>query len=90
MTEPENHTLHLLREIREDIQKVDRKVDALDRKVDALDRKVDRNHDDLKERIGGLTRTLAGEMVDRSNAAAGVESRLVDFERRLAALEQDR
>ena len=55
MTEPENHTLHLLREIREDVQKVDRKVDA-------LDRKVDRNHDDLKERIGGLTRTLAGEM----------------------------
>jgi len=26
MSEPENHTLHLLRELREDVQKVDRKI----------------------------------------------------------------
>jgi hypothetical protein len=83
MNEPESHTLHLLREIREDVQKVDRKVDSLDHKVDGI-------HVDLKEVIGGLVQTLAGEMAERSYAGGGVERRLADIERRLSALEQGR
>ena len=87
MTEPENHTLHLLREIREDIRKFEHDIRE---DVQKLDRKVDMIHDDLGKRIDGLVRTLAGEMADRSHAAGGVERRLADIEKRLAALEQDR
>ena len=60
MSDPESHTLHLLREIREDIQR-------LDRKVETLDRKVDKNHAEVKGRIDGLVQTLAGEMADRES-----------------------
>jgi hypothetical protein len=76
MSDPESHTLHLLREIREDIQR--------------LDRKVDKNHAEVKGLIDGLVQTLAGEMADRAYATGGVERRLTDIERRLAALEEDR
>jgi hypothetical protein len=83
MTEPESHTLHLLREIRDDIQKVDRKVDTLDRKVDS-------SHDDLKLGIDGFSQTLSGEIADRIYRDGGIERRIAEIERRLAALEQDR
>ena len=52
MSEPENHTLHLLRE---DVQKVDRKIDALDRKVDTY-------HGVMRERVDSITQALAGEI----------------------------
>jgi hypothetical protein len=74
MSEPETHTLHLLREIRDDIRN--------------LDRKVDMNHDDLKGSLDGFVQTLTGEIADRVYASGGVERRLADIERRLSALEQ--
>jgi len=40
MAEPESHTLHLLREIREDIRRVDRKVDTLQDTVNGLSETV--------------------------------------------------
>jgi hypothetical protein len=75
MAEPENHTLHLLREIREDIRKLDRKVDA--------------NHDELKDSLDGFVQMLSGEIADRVYASGGVERKLVEIERRLTALERD-
>jgi hypothetical protein len=83
MSEPENHTLHLLREIRDDIQ-------GLDRKLDVLDRKVDSGHDDLKAGFDGFSQTLGGEIADRIYRDGGVERRLADIERRLAALEHQK
>lgn len=81
MAAPENHTLHLLREIRGDIQQVDQKVES-------LHRKVERNHTELKDLIDGLAQTLAGEIAARTYASGGMERRLADIERRLAALEE--
>jgi len=72
MAEPESHTLHLLREIREDIRRVDRKVDT------------------LQDTVNGLSETVAGELAIRGYIVGGVESRLADIERRLAALEKGR
>ena len=97
MTEPESHTLRLLREIRGAIdtsdgriEALDRKVEALDDKVEALDGKVDRIHADLKERIDTLTRAVAGEIVQARYVTAGVDDRFAEIEKRLSALEQAR
>jgi len=55
MAEPVNHTLHVLREFREEFREF---VAKTDRSFDALEKKVDRNHEELKQRIeppsGGL------------------------------------
>jgi hypothetical protein len=83
MSEPENHTLHLLRELREDVQKVDRKIDALDRKVDAY-------HDAMRERVDSITQILAGEIAASRYVNGGVERRLADIERRLPGSEPSR
>ena len=95
MNEPENHTLRLLREMRGDIQGVDRKMETLarevrsvDEKVEALDRKVDKNHAELKDGIENLARAFAGEGVLARYAANHVEGRLVAIEERLSALKQ--
>lgn len=63
MAEPENQTLHLLRDIRTSVRAVDQKVDAVDQKVDAVDRKVDRVHDDLTQRLKSLQQAMIGESV---------------------------
>ena len=83
MSEPENHTLHLLRELREDVQKMDRKIDALDRKVDAY-------HGSMRERVDSITQVLAGEIAANRYVNGGVERRLVDLETRLSADETPR
>ena len=75
MSEPENHTLHLLRE---DVQKVDRKIDALDRKVDTY-------HGVMRERVDSITQALAGEIAANRYINGGVERRLAEIERRLSA-----
>lgn len=80
MTEAENHTLILLREIRADIQRLDRKIDGLDRKVDGI-------HLEFKASIDGLTQSLAGEIATRGYPVGGIERRLTDIESRLSALE---
>jgi hypothetical protein len=80
MSEPENHTLHLLRELREDVQKVDRKIDVLDRKVDAY-------HSVVRERVESITQALAGEIAANRYINGGVERRLAEIERRLSANE---
>ncbi|CAL8977027.1 hypothetical protein RHODGE_RHODGE_00365 [Rhodoplanes serenus] len=81
MTEPENHTLHLLREIRE-------AIGSLDTRVQRLDSKVDHNHADLTERLDRQRQAVVGEGVLGRYAAAEVEDRLAQIERRLSALER--
>jgi len=76
MADPENHTIVLLREIREDIRK--------------LDHKVDENHADIKSSMDDFAQSLGGEIADRIYRDGGVERRLVEIERRLDALEHDR
>jgi hypothetical protein len=49
MSEPDNHALRLLRDIRGAVQ--------------SHDQKVDRNHEELKNRIDNLARVMAGESV---------------------------
>jgi hypothetical protein len=51
MPEPVNHTLHVLREFREEFREF---VTKTDKSFDTLEKKVDRNHEELKERIESL------------------------------------
>src|ERR1700693_3249090 len=60
MAEPENHTLHLLRELRSDIKALDKKIDD---KASALDTKIDRNHEEVKALFEMLRKAMVGESV---------------------------
>jgi hypothetical protein len=85
MAEPVNHTLHVLREFREEFREF---VAKTDKSFDTLDKKVDRNHAELKERIENLRQAAFGESVLGRYAAAEVEERLSAIESRLSTLEQ--
>ena len=85
MPEPVNHTLHVLREFREEFREF---VVKTDKSFDTLEKKVDRNHQELKERIENLRQAAFGESVLGRYAAAEVEERLSAIEGRLSALEQ--
>lgn len=85
MAEPENHTLHLLREIRAAIAGLESRVEG---KHDSLEAKMDRNHEELKKRMDSLRQAINGESVLGRYAAAEVEDRLAAIEHRLTALEQ--
>jgi hypothetical protein len=87
MAEPVNHTLHVLREFREEFREFATKTDN---RFDTLERKVDRNHEELKQRIENLRQAAFGESVLGRYAAAEVEVRLSAIESRLSALEQRR
>ena len=98
MAEPENHTLHLLREIRASIGALDSKMDgkitaldgkitALDGKITALDNKVDRNHEELQKRIDSLRQAMLGESVLGRYATAEFDERFAALEQRVSALE---
>jgi hypothetical protein len=83
MAEPENQTLRLLRELRDDIK-------TLDRKVNALDAKVDRNHEEVKERIDRLRQAMVGESILGRYATAEFEERLSAVEQEIADLKEGR
>ena len=85
MAEPENHALHLLRDLRGAIAALDSKVDH---KVDSLDKKIDRNHEELKERIDSIRQAMLGESVLGRYATAEFEERLAALEQRISALER--
>ena len=87
MAEPENHTLHLLREIRGAIAAFDSKFDG---KITSLDHKIDRNHEELQKRIDSLRQAMLGESVLGRYATAEFDERLSAIESRLTALEQRR
>jgi hypothetical protein len=60
MPEPVNHTLHVLREFREEFREF---VAKTGKSFDTLEKKVDRNHEELKERIENLRQAAFGESV---------------------------
>ena len=80
MPDPENQTLHVLRDLRAAIE-------SLDSRVQRLDGKVDRNHGDLRSRLDNIRQAVNGESVLGRYAAAEVEERLEPLETRVKALE---
>jgi hypothetical protein len=83
MAEPENHTLRLLREFREEFRQYRSDFAAFRASMEASSSKND-------ERFEELTKLIAGEMVVGRYAAAGVEKRLDVLEGRVTALEETR
>jgi uncharacterized small protein (DUF1192 family) len=94
IAEPENHTLHLLREIRASIgaldSKMDGKITALDGKITALDNKIGRNHEELQKRIDSLRQAMLGESVLGRYATAEFDERFAALEQRVSVLESRR
>jgi polyhydroxyalkanoate synthesis regulator phasin len=84
MAEPENHTLHLLREIRGAIVALDSKLDG---KITSLDNKIDRNQEELQKRIDSIRQAMLGESVLGRYATAELDERLSALEQRVSALE---
>ncbi len=76
MAESENHTSHLLREIRG-------AIGALDRKVS----KIDRDQEELRKRVDGILQAMLGESVLGRYATAEFEERLTALEHRVVVLE---
>lgn len=74
MPEPENHTLHLLREIRG--------------AVAALDSKSEFNHRDLTDRRESIRHAMLGESVLGRYATAEFDERLAALEKRVSVLER--
>ena len=87
MSEPENHTLRLLRELRDNIQGMEKRLDS---KFDAVSATVGRNHEELKKRLDSLQKALIGESILGRYATAEFEERLNAIERRVFDLEQQR
>ncbi len=80
MAEPENHPLHLLREIRG-------AIGALESRIASIDNKIDRNHEKLRQRIDSIRQAMPGESVPGRYATAEFEERLTALEHRVAVLE---
>lgn len=78
MPEPENHTLHLLREIRGAIAALESKLDV----------KIDRNHQDLTNRFDSIRQAMLGESVLGRYATAEFDERLAALEERVSVLER--
>lgn len=81
MADPENQTLHILREIRLALQGLDRKTSAGFEAVDARFGKIE-------ARLGNIWQALNGESILGRYAVADVDDRLAAIEKRLTALEK--
>jgi hypothetical protein len=73
MAEPENHTLRLLREFREEFR--------------GFGARTDRSFPQVRDRLGSMQQAMLGESVLGRYATAEFEERLSALERRIAALE---
>ncbi|RAI41642.1 hypothetical protein CH341_21220 [Rhodoplanes roseus] len=80
MADPENQTLHVLRDIRTVIE-------ALSRNVDQNQAETNRRFDDVTDRIEKIRKLAFGESVLGRYAAGEVEERLDAIEQRLSDLE---
>jgi hypothetical protein len=76
MAEPENQTLRLLRELRDDVKN--------------LEKKVDRNHEEIKEHLEALSKAFAGESILGRYATAEFERRLTAVERQVLEIKEGR
>jgi hypothetical protein len=73
MSEPDNHTLRLLKEIRKDIAGVHTRVDS-------LEKRLERRFDGLDKKLEDVKQAAFGESVLGRYAVAEVEQRLVSLE----------
>ena len=76
MSEPENHTLRVLIEFRNEFKE--------------FRSEIARDLAEIKAVIGNLTQALAGEMAANRYVNGGVDRRLADIEKRLSAIEPSR
>ena len=92
--EPENHTLRLLIEIRERLERVDTRFDAMDARFDAMDARFDAmdGRMDVLEDIGrdtGARVRMQGRMLRNLDSSRRKQSERIDLlERRVDALER--
>jgi peptidoglycan hydrolase CwlO-like protein len=61
MAEPENHTLRLLQEIRQQGNAVRKDVESLSNEVQSLSNRVDSGFTEVKKRMDSLHQALNGE-----------------------------
>jgi hypothetical protein len=76
MSEPENHSLRVLIEFRNEFKE--------------FRSEIARDLAEIKAVIGNLTQALAGEMAANWYVNGGVDRRLADIEKRLSAIEPSR
>ncbi len=80
MKEPENLTLRLIRELRDEVATV---VANLGK----LEGKVDKSRSEVLAEIRGIRKYLMGETIAARYVTVGVEGRLDELEKRVTALE---
>lgn len=80
MTEPENHTLALLRDIREAVSGVSKVQDEHGRRLEHIERRIDEMHESMVTGLG-----LAAHANIRHDT---VEKRLSDLTKRVERLEK--
>ena len=94
MAEPENHTLCLLREFREEFSEYRNDFNAFrrDTRAEIVDFRSESGEQfaDIKVRLDSLARAFAGEIVQSRYASAAIYDRFAEIERRFSALEQSR
>ena len=90
MKQPEDITLHLLREIRGQNHDLRGEFQNLREEFSALRDDVKRGFERFEKRLDGLRDVVAGESVLGRYAAKEVDERLVAIEERVSLLEQDR
>ncbi|MEA2952613.1 MAG: hypothetical protein QOJ96_2133 [Alphaproteobacteria bacterium] len=83
MSDPENHTVRLLREFRKEFK-------DFNLRFDDFRKQTDKNFGHLGERLDSLGQAVIGESVLGRYAAAEVEERLDALEKRLSTLEKRR
>ena len=81
MAEPENHTIRLLQEIRQ-------QGTTLENRIDGLSKQVDNGFDEVKKRMDSLHKAINAESILGRYAVADVEERLISLENRMAKLEK--
>ena len=77
MPDVENHTIRLLKELREEMRQGHARLEA----------KMNDGFAHLSEEIEDMRRAFSGESVLGRMAAKNVDDRLADLERRMAAIE---
>jgi ABC-type transporter Mla subunit MlaD len=90
MAEPENHTLRLLREFREEMGDFRADMREFQVQTDRALNKVTADISEIKDKLDTLTRAVAGEIVQSRYVSAAIDDRFAEIERRLSALEQSR
>jgi hypothetical protein len=90
MAEPENRTLHLLREFREESRAFQTRVDLGFVRLGEQVASISAELSQVKDKLETLTRAVAGEIVQARYVTAGVDERFAAIEQRLAALEESR